>query len=204
MPASAEAPPATSAPPAEPLGELDLVRITSTGEGFTGPYIEVQVFNPTDHDVEARIPCGTIFAPGSGSDEQRLMVVQEAAQTVGPGEEATLTPYIVCIDADQAAPGEESSFSYGEMAEGDLLVLAQCVCQENLAASINPMDELSLQFSAWMVAEGRPLGEIPAGEGGAIDEALGEGAADQLAELLSMLEGLSGTWLDRCGIDLEG
>jgi hypothetical protein len=181
------------------LGDLEPGGIFATGEGIQGPVMTVQVANPRDTEVMASLSCGFIFAPDDNS-EQRMMVIQQSSTPVPAGGEVTLTPYVICIDAHQGAPGGDSSYSLGGMAEGQLLQLAQCICQENLEANIDPMADLGLQFAVWMTSSGQPFEEMMTGgmAGGALGDLLGPEAT----QILGVLQAPADAWLQRCNINL--
>jgi hypothetical protein len=180
-------------------GELQLEDLTATGE-IAAPGITVVVRNPGTTDVETHIPCGTVFAP-SGGDAQELMVVQEARGTVPAGGEATLTPFVICIEADASIPDAGAAYAFGSMADGKLAELATCVCQQDLTASANPLDSIGVQFAGWMVSEGSPFQQLlESGAGGAIGDLLGSDVGEALAGVFELVEGPAMDWLDRCGI----
>ena len=173
--------------------------LTATGE-IAAPGVNVLLSNPGPTNVETYIPCGTIFAP-SGGDAQELMVVQEARGTVPAGGEATLTPFVICIEADASIPDAGAAYAFSSMADGKLAELATCVCQQDLTASANPLDSMGVQFAGWMVSEGSPFQELlESGEGGAIGDLLGSDVGEALAGVFELIEGPAMDWLDRCGI----
>ncbi|MCJ7708331.1 MAG: hypothetical protein MUO38_12025, partial [Anaerolineales bacterium] len=133
----------------DPIGRGELVvdQIATNGTGFTGPALDVQVNNPTARSMVITIPCGFTFAP-EDDGLQQLMTVQEASAEISANGQATLTPYVVCTQADRHGPEEGSIYSLGEMAQGDLLLLAQCVCREELGAGLDPMEGVNVQFAA--------------------------------------------------------
>ena len=144
------------------LGEAVLDNVVSTSDGDTeGRILTVQVTNPTTNELLVTIPCGLIFNPSPGSDEQRLMVIQQDSATIPPGESADFTPYVICIDSSSAVPATGSTYQIGVMATGDMLKLAQCICNETLAdIEVDPsafFDQFGLQFAVWAVSDGLSL-----------------------------------------------
>lgn len=191
---------------------LALEEVTSNGEGTQGGVIQLQIRNQTDEDVLFTIPCGFFFTP-SIEDEQRMMVVQPVEETVGPNSEITLEPYVICIDSGKSAPDAGSGYRLGSMVSGDLLKLAECICNEELADEVESFEDIGLQFAVWAVSDGvdfSELAELPGMAEGALGDVLGEQLGGELGEELSgLLEGLMGMyqapteyWLDRCGIEL--
>jgi hypothetical protein len=112
----------------------------------------LQVTNPGTDDVLTTIPCGLIFQPDD-TEQQRLMVVQAYSATVKAGRQADLKPYIVCIDSSKHAPAEHAPIPFGNMASGDLLALAACVCTQPLTFEKDFPRELGLQFAVWHTSD---------------------------------------------------
>jgi len=142
------------------------------------------------------------------------MVIQPAEAVLPAGGEGELQPYVICIDADRAGPSVGSSYALGVMAAGDLLKLAECICQEDLTAMEESMDFDSifgLQMAVWQVSGGVPdfqsMFDQVSEEGGALGGLVGEELGDlgmdlqQLADLMDELFGASvQEWLDKCDI----
>ncbi len=193
--------------------------ITSSGDGYTGTgSINVPVSNPSGETVEVVLPPGFVFLPAPGSNEQRLMVLQAASVTLGPGESATLDPFVACIDANAGAPGTGSSYTPGGMVEDERLQqLADCLDEQDLSASTAGFDGMGLQFAVWSVSDDFSLGEVldimQTADGEELDQALEEmegGAAgaifapEMMGILLPFLEQAntsSERWLELCEID---
>jgi len=180
-------------------GDLVVEKIISTGE-IAGEGVEVVVRNPGTEDITTCVPCGTVFTP-SEEDSQELMVVQLTQAMVPAGGEASLTAYVICIEADEGIPDEGTAYAFTSMAQGKLGEFATCVCQDDLATSVNPLDPMAVQFAGWMIAEGGSFSELVGSDrGGALEEFLGSEAAGALAGVLELLEGPATDRLERCGI----
>jgi beta-lactamase class A len=164
-------------------------------------------------DATIRLPCGLVFYPtevGEGPEAmQQLMVVQDERVTVGPGETATLTPFVACIETEKAVPGLGAGYDPVEKASGELLKLAECICGEELADfEQDPMSAIGqqfmLQFTVWEVAEGRTFDEMMASAGAS------EGALASYADVAAMIEQAGEfmpgyiDWMEKCGIELGG
>jgi hypothetical protein len=236
-PPTTEPPPTTLAPTTtvRPAGEgfLDLVdagaldvSVESPGGGVSGEILDVTLANPTDEELVFLVPCGLFFAPEG--ELQRMMVVQSVEVTLDPGGSTVVTPYVMCIDSGLSAPDGGDVYGIGAMATDELLALAECVCERDLAAELDPMmGDLSLQMAVWAASDG----ELPDIEGdlaeveGALGDVLGGGLGfdpEDLEELTGMpgfdLEAVleqamqfmneyntnASTWLEECGIVLEG
>lgn len=197
------------------IGDALIEHVESISEDETsGQILTVQVTNPTTDEIVVTIPCGLIFNPGPESDEQRLMVIQEASASLLPGEDATLTPYVVCIDSSSAVPESGSTYHIGVMATDDLLKLAECICKETLAdIEMDPlafMDEFGLQFAVWTVSDGLSFEEMFEGmeeAGGALGEIGAEDFTEEIEELfggvIEMFQGAGQDWLEKCEIEIN-
>jgi hypothetical protein len=197
------------------LGEAVLDNVVSTSDGDTeGRILTVQVTNPTTNELLVTIPCGLIFNPSPGSDEQRLMVIQQDSATVPPGESADFTPYVVCIDSSNAVPATGSTYQIGDMATGDLLALAQCICDETLAdIEVDPsafLDQFGLQLAVWAVSDGLSFDEMfeameeAEGALGQIGiEEYGEGLEDLLGGITDIFQAGGQEWLEKCDIEIK-
>jgi hypothetical protein len=198
-----------------PFGEsvIELVESIS-GEDTAGQILVVHATNPTANEIVVTIPCGLIFKPGPESDEQRLMVIQEASATLLPGENATLTPYVICIDSSNSIPAQGSTYQVGVMATGDLLKFAQCVCNETLLdIEMDPnafMDQFGLQFAVWSVSDGLSFEEMfkdmkesegALGEIGA--EEFGEELGNLFGGIMEMYQVAGQDWLEKCQIEIN-
>ncbi len=192
-------------------GGIELPGIEANVDGETqGPILTLQLTNPESAEVLVDIPCGLIFRPEAGDDEQRMMSIQPASAVVPGGGTAQIEPYVICIDANRAAPDLGTIYEVGEMASGDLLKLAQCVCQEDLTAP-DEMDlgfgSVGVQFAVWAVSSDMNFEEMLAGEGGgegALDDVLGEQSGELLGLMQDLLLAPAQEWLDRCGIEMQG
>ena len=208
-------PPDQAQPAFLQLGEAVLDGVVSTSEGETeGRILTVQITNPGNDEVLVTIPCGLIFKPEPGRDEQQLMVIQQASATIPPGESADLTPYVICIESSKAVPESGSAYQVGVMATGDLLKLAQCICNETLVDietdPLAAMDQIGLQFYVWMVSDGLSMDEMVAGMEEA-EGALGqigatgllEGMEELVGGLMELFQDFGQDWLEKCDIEIN-
>lgn len=190
-------------------GRVEVETVQSNEGGQTqGPILTVQLTNLESGEVVVDVPCGLIFHPGSEED-QRMMVIQPASGELSASGTTQISPYVICIDSGKDAPDLNATYQVGVMAEGDLLKIAQCICQEELSDEFDAQagfDQFGVQFAVWAVSDGEPLtsftGEgMP--EGGAADDMFGEEFGDMFAELEQFFLAPAQEWLDRCGIELE-
>jgi hypothetical protein len=160
-------------------------------------------------DAYVQLPCGLILEPGEGStDFQRMMVIQRDGGTVPAGESAEFLPYVICVDAGLDLPETQLQYRLGTMAEGELLKLAECICDRKLVSEEeDPIayigEQFGLQFSVWQVS-----GSLTSDE---LREQLGEGggAMDEFGELLSMFDSIGEMlpdyvdWIEECGVEIS-
>ena len=176
-------------------GDLEVEEVVSNGE-ISGPGMDVTFRNPGPEDVTATIPCGFTFAP-EDADDQRLMVVQPASIVVPAGGEATLTAYVICIDADSSMPDYGATYTMGTMQTGSLLKLAECACTDDLAASSDSFAGSKLMTAGWMISEGMTLAELQ--ETGEVWDPGLEGY-EEYVEAMAQAEAEVYGWLERCEI----
>jgi hypothetical protein len=186
-------------------GQIELEQIEANMAEIQGPVLSVTLANPGDEEVEVVIPCGLIFEPDEDLSVQKMMVIQELSASIAPHDQVTLEPYVICIESDQSGPSEGVTYIVGHMAEGDLLQLAQCVCQQTLEDEFDPFSTLGLQFAVWITADGMNFDEFVEDIGqaqGALGQMFGQELGGQLGEglqqMLSIIEAPAQDWLDRC------
>jgi hypothetical protein len=187
-------------------GEVSVDSVTVAQPGETiGPVLSVQVSNPGDQSIDARIACGTIFQPDD-SGEQRLMVIQQTEATISPGETADVDAYVACIDSGRSSPSGEGDYSVGAMADDKLLDLANCLCDQDLEAQAetDPFKTLAVQFAIWSVSDNADLGALLDGSETS-EGALGDLFSGPMGELLGpFFEDIftqSEAILTECGVD---
>lgn len=201
--------PAGSAAGGSPLpalmdeGRITVEDINANEDGQTqGPILTVQITNLETGEVIVDVPCGLIFHPGSDQD-QRMMVIQPASAELTGAGSAQVSPYVICIDASKAAPDLGATYQVGVMAEGELLKMAECLCDYELEAGF---EQVGVQFAVWAVSGGSSLDAFLSedrAEGGAADDLFGDELGDMFAELEQLFVAPAQEWLDRCGIELE-
>jgi hypothetical protein len=141
------------------LSDISVSAITEDND-TVGSILAMKVTNPGDEDLEVVVPCGYIF-DSQDSEIQRLMVIQPLQFGLPAGNTETVEPFVACIDADRSAPDFQSVFLPGEMATGNLLVLAECLCQKEL----NEISMVTAQFAVWEVTTNAGLMDLMSEEG---------------------------------------
>jgi hypothetical protein len=211
-PAPAETTPPTATPTTTEATETSggsILSVSSSGEGITGTdIILVEVENPEDETITFVLPAGYVFVPPESSGEQRMMVLREESVVIEPGQVVVISPFVACIDPDQAAPSDGSGYSAGDLVENeDLLAFAQCTSEVGDLPDSMEMDfsaNLGLQFAVWEISTGEGVtdffGEIEQGQG-----ALGESMPPEMMEFFESFMGGAAeeteAWLERCGVE---
>lgn len=131
---------------------IDSVQGSESNPGFTGSVLEIEIRNNSDESLEFTIPCGLIFVPADDST-QNMMVVQPSVVLLQPAETVIVQPFVVCINSDKAVPTPDDTFTVGTLADGKLLQLAGCFCQEDLQTNGDFQELLSIQYATWAVAD---------------------------------------------------
>jgi len=203
-------------------GSLE-VDVVSPDGGISGTIVEVMLTNRSDEDLDAVVPCGLVFEPVPGVQEQRMMVIQPVAARVRPGASVIVRPFVACIDSDEEPASAGAVYVPASVADGDLLTFAQCLCRRDLGSELDPTTGgMDLQFAVWAVTDGDLA--IWSGDPDDLTGAIGDltgGSLDIDAEDLKELQGTNldqliaamqvfmeqiGTgaqrWLDECKIDL--
>ncbi|MBN1311655.1 MAG: hypothetical protein JXB30_09565 [Anaerolineae bacterium] len=166
-------------------GELTLDGVDVSESATIGPVLSVEVTNPGSEDVTVIIPCGLIFEP-QDSGEQRMMVIQQTSAVVPAGGSASIEAVVACIDSIQSTPSGVTGYTVGTSAGGELLTLANCLCQRDLNIESDMFGGMGTQLAVWAVVDGTsPSAMLD-------DFEQAEGAMGDLLEGLEALEGLEG------------
>ena len=225
-------PPPTTAPPSVPSSVADTVVTTTTQAGVddqpgdadlfglvdagilelaidvpeggvSGELLHLSFVNTSVDDIETRLPCGLVFAPDG--ELQRMINLTPIDLELGAGDSIELTPYVMCIDSSAPAPEQGAAYEIAELASGDLLAFARCICEGGLLDEVDPMTgDMSLQIAVWAIADGE-LPDIDAAiteADGAFSDLLGQEGIDfgEIAEIIEA-QGIDTGLLD--GVDLE-
>lgn len=189
-------------------GSLELESIGTTEAGETqGPILSLQLVNPTSGELIVEIPCGLIFQPKESGD-QRMMTIQLASAMVPAGGSVQLSPYVVCIDPESAAPSSASTYEVGLMAQSDLLKLAECICDEPLEDNLSAeagFETIGIQLAVWAVSSGQPLDDIISGGFGddsAAGGVMGEEMGGLFEGMMEMVLAPARQVLERCQVTI--
>lgn len=138
--------PAQAIPLVEAVKKGYLSVSASGAGGHEGECLTVKFENKTRQKVNVRVPAGQIFEPGDSS-LQNLMVAKEETFALEPGNHSTARLFGFCVEGRDGSPGEGSEFLLGEMAGGNLLLLADYISKNNLH------QHPSAQFAVWSVSD---------------------------------------------------
>jgi hypothetical protein len=159
-------------------------------------------------DAYVQLPCGLILEPETSSgDLQRLMVIQEDGLLVPAGGQVDLAPYVICIDAERGIPEIQIEYNLGTIADGNLLQLAECICERRLLSEEDdPLayigEQFGLQLSVWQVSGGLTPAELE----GQLE--FGGGAMESFAELAATIDAIGEllpdyvNWIEECGVEV--
>ncbi len=150
-------------------GAMELEVVSPEG-GVSGRVLDVEYTGLSASLIDQlwAMPCGLLFVPssyreplspdGQAFGEQRMMNLDSAVSYLAPGEIWVVRPYVMCVDSSLAAPEAGVAYRIEGIATGELLALAQCVCDEREADDFDQLDgDLGLQMAVWAASEGRLL-----------------------------------------------
>lgn len=185
-------------------GDLAIEGVEANSDYETvGTILTVQFTNLSSDEILVTLPCGLVFVPTT-TEEQELMMIQPMEVSLGAGESAEFSPYVVCIEMNAPAPERSSGYTLGYLASEDMLTFAECICGEQLSSELGSMDSVGVQFAAWSISTGGDILSLIEEESGSFEQYLEGLEGDQLVEQITqMMEMFGGEWLDRCGITLE-
>jgi hypothetical protein len=204
----------------EPQGSTDIQDLVAANtlsmsieatsdEGLTaGPIMLAKVQNNSDQPVEFTIPCGLTLPPIQEVDVQVMMVIGEVTGYIEPSDFIEIELTVVCIDATVMAPAQGDGYTIGTLVGGQMLKMAECLCQEPL--STDAEDYLGVQFATWMVSEGDDFSDLGQYSDGALADLLSEEApemGEDLQEMFDLYMQIMGTnaeaILEKCDIELD-
>ncbi|MEO0469057.1 MAG: hypothetical protein AAF206_05510 [Bacteroidota bacterium] len=130
-----------------------LVQIAVKGNGgYRGACLNLGLKNLTGKYLEIEIPAGQLFA-SKDTSIQDLMVTEDAMLVLGPRQVKRRNLTTMCTQASNASPSEGEAFSFGKMAQGHLLKLAQNISQ-------NGYQNSTAQSAVWSVANRESIRNI--------------------------------------------
>ena len=127
------------------------VQVRGAG-GFSDKCIQILIKNLTAQAVSLEILPGQIFA-SEDSSRQDLMATAPAYVALGPGQSKGKAVYGMCIQSSNMSPSKGARFTLGDMAEGDLLGLAERIAKGGYQNS-------TAQSAVWTVANREPVQHI--------------------------------------------
>lgn len=87
--------------------------------------------------------------------EQDILIVREMEFALAPRESKTVNGYGFCCESSSSAPGKDSGFTLGKLADENWLTLAKLISQSNY-----PPD--AIQHAIWVLSDGHDIRSIPA------------------------------------------
>ena len=127
------------------------VQVRGAG-GFSDKCIQILVKNLTAQAVSLEILPGQVFV-SEDTTKQDLMATSPAYVALGPGQSKGRSVYGMCIQSGSMSPAKGERFTLGDMAEGDLLGLAERIAEGGYQNS-------TAQSAVWTVANREPVQNI--------------------------------------------
>lgn len=131
--------------------KLVQIRIKGNG-GYQGQCIKLAIKNDTDQVLSLEVPPGQMF-PSEDSSVQDLITTAPLYVALEPRGVKNADLFTMCTQSYNMVPSEGERFSFGPMAEGFLLALAEKIAKGNYQNS-------TAQSAVWAVANRNPISDI--------------------------------------------
>lgn len=188
-------------------GVLQLDGIDAQMDETAGEVLTIQVTNPGSEPITVTVPCGLIFTP-QDDELQPLIVIQEVTELIQPGDSAELVPLVACADLESGTPEIGAGYTIGSFAEGDLLALAECMCQSDADFSVESFELVNAQFAIWTISNGDLFSTMPDMENSPLADLMGDeyGSVEEFEAAWEAMSGvfaeMSKAWFERCNLDV--
>ena len=120
--------------------------------GYCGKVLEIGIKNTGANPLRIRINAGQIFI-SKDTTVQDLILTDTIWVTVNPQQILYTAIPTMCTQSHNRSPSKAEVFGLGEMSEGKLLTLAQCLSAHNISSS-------TAQSAVWSVANNDPIANI--------------------------------------------
>ncbi len=120
--------------------------------GHTGDCILMNIVNMSSLDTTIYIEAGRRLN-SVDSTVQDILIVKELPLLVKAGEEKEINIYGFCCQATNHSPSKDENFEIGQMADSNLIKLAEFL-------SKNPYEESIVQNAIWVVSDNHPLASV--------------------------------------------
>ena len=127
-----------------------------TSEGFQssyyGPCLAVSLQSVAKTSLQIRIESGQLIETADSS-EQRMVITLDRLIVLQPSAKKTFDLFAMCTQMHDRSPGMESQLALGNMAEGNLLSMAQFI-------SLNNFQSQAAQQAIWVITDNNDPGSI--------------------------------------------
>jgi hypothetical protein len=117
-----------------------------------GKHIGIELKNISQRNVDIDIPCGFVFFPADSS-KQNMLITEQMAYTLKPGEIQTKYTYAYCCEAHDGGPNENEVYKPGRMAKEALVKLADFIREKKY-------QDYGAQRAIWAVSDNNPIEDI--------------------------------------------
>lgn len=121
------------------------------------PKVDLQIGGSPPGDIIVEVPCGLLLMPPVETGA-RLMVYQKAEALVPAGGSANVDLMVIPLEASKGVTATDG-YTVGALIEGDLLILADCLCKQDVKAYSQTDDAwyTEILFATWSVSEDFPI-----------------------------------------------
>lgn len=121
--------------------------------GFTGKVIEMKIKNTSSKNLELALETGRKL-DSKKNCEQDILVIKPEAFLVGTNQSATINVFGMCCQAQNSSPSEDSEYVIGQMADSNLIKLAEFIDRNKYYTSA------TAQQAVWALSDNNSLGSI--------------------------------------------
>jgi hypothetical protein len=120
--------------------------------GFTGQCIIFTLQNKSSQNLMLHLEAGRFMMP-SDSTRQRMVITKEQFITVKPNSTETAKSYAMCTQMHKSSPVQKTTFTMGNMAEGNLLKLIEIISKNNFQT-------MTAQSAVWAVSDANDVTDV--------------------------------------------
>lgn len=128
------------------------VKMQSNGNGLDEGLIDAEIQNVSMGSLNIKLPVGTKLIC-SEDDRQNLILVEEQILVLAANTKKSVSLKGMCIQASNSSPGEDITYSFGEVLKGDLVACAQYINDKKIFTSCG-------QQAIWAFSDNHDVGWI--------------------------------------------
>ena len=142
----------------EEASKKGLIKLSIKGKGgHTGDVIEMKIKNLTNRILDLKLEDGRIL-DSKKNNEQDLLVTRSEEFFVNANQQKTLNVFGMCCQAHNASPQYNSDYTFGKMADSNLIKLAYFIDTSKQYSSS------TAQQAIWTISDNNSLASIWGGE----------------------------------------